>query len=385
MSYQGMDTEPEQMLQFHPKFRAFMDVFGTRLAVIYSLFCALLCSVFVVTSYYLSPSGAIVSTVSIAWMGVFFIIGISNLFEHLREPIDSVWEADFGSRDVDVVEVAVPPLASTMAVVFIVCANLLAMFTIAVDRCVDVGGSPARGRVLFGALFADYVCLFAYTCNKWSFVVKQPGQTQTIELEMPSNLRQQLVESAGDEPSRRRGDSQLGSEQAELDSQRERGESILQKPTSADFSTEPRGRSASAIDREHSGKAARTTEALVEAVNQQLRSRMPQQYATDDSGYFMISKNEKGKIDKTKQPNTATNQYWALKKHEDRVLQQQGIEKSTCGKFVFKDGKVIVCFNENNEKNHGKVAITKDGKTEDQVTPESSVLQTSKHCSLVAQ
>jgi ribulose-5-phosphate 4-epimerase/fuculose-1-phosphate aldolase len=67
------------------------------------------------------------------------------------------------------------------------------------------------------------------------------------------------------------------------------------------------------------------------------------------------------------------------------VLQQQGIEKSTCGKFVFKDGKVIVCFNENNEKNHGMVAITKDGKTEDQVTPESSVLQVSKHCSLVAQ
>jgi hypothetical protein len=164
---------------------SFMALFGRRIAAVYAAMCASVCIIAMAVCYHLSQTPAVVSTVCISWMGVFFITGIVNLVTYLVAPVNgptSRWLVDIGRVPVDVTS---PPLNRHVAVLFVVCANCIAVFTISHDRCTDIGGSSTRGRVLFTAIFLDYVCLFMYTCYKWRFIVKLPGQTATVEFEMP--------------------------------------------------------------------------------------------------------------------------------------------------------------------------------------------------------
>jgi hypothetical protein len=364
MAYQGTETETEPDFA---KFCAFMEVFGTRMAVIYALLCALVASGLVATSYYLSPPGAMISSVSIAWVGALFFIGILHLVKYLRAPADGAWQADWGSKSVDV---PVPPLARTMAVVFIACANSMAMFTIAVDRCVDIGGSTARGRVLFATIFVDYICLFASTCNKWRFVVKQPSKTSTIEFEMPRQQDGRTDSQLGVDQ-RDRGNTGLGGlgvDQRDRGNTGLAGNTAIESSLNGDVASESRGRSDSALELEAAKKRMYVRlSPLVQSVNEQLRSRMPEK--------FEMHKDAQGNPTKrTSIPNDAENQYWVLKKHDERVLQQYD-EKSKDGMFLFKDGKVIVCFDEEGDPDaklparfdNGTVAVTKNNKTENQV------------------
>jgi hypothetical protein len=212
---------------------------------------------------------------------------------------------------------------------------------------------------LFAAIFADYLCLLAYICNKWRFVVKPPGTTPTIEFEMPTKVLptadvvDELTTGKPADESRGRGETKVGRKESQLGDQRGRVDSNIHGDV-------PRGRTDSQLAAADQQRVAadhqRAIKALVETVKGQLRLRMPQKFETDANGA------------RSKLPNNAGDEYWVLKKHDDKLLRQEGVEADDSGQFAFKDGrtKVMVCFDESLDG--GVVAIlTKENKTEDQV------------------
>jgi hypothetical protein len=294
MMYQQSDKAPD-LKQAHKEFASFMVLFGGRLATSYSLICASCCAVLMALSYYLSPTGATVSMVSISWIAIFYGVGITNLAKHLFREVQHnhccrcshkdrgslVWQVDMGKGDEgNPIRAPPPPLECTMAVVFIACANMSLMFTIAVDRCDEIGGSATRGRVLFASLLIDYLCLFSYTCYKWWFVVKKPGLTDTIEFDMPR-------EAVGN-----------------VDSDKSKAPGV---------GSEPNEGIASVLARDSS-------ESRATQVKKQIDLRMP------------------------KHPG-ALKPYWVLKKHGTEILDDEDIETEEGGLFAFnKDGKALVRF-----------------------------------------